>query len=413
MLPDDPAQPTPAASPTPAPIPPRRSPRSVVLTAAAAGLALAAVGGAAFSPLGANPTDQAFAAPDGSTTAKTGLFGQDCPETLSQPTLLGISLQTDAGTSDAGTLSVADVAERANPAVVTVTNRAAPDSGLLPSDVFPGGDETVPVGAGSGFIIDAEGHVVTNNHVVAGADELEVQFFDGTETMATVVGRDEVQDVAVLQLDLADGREVPGILAFGDSDAVRAGEDVVAIGSSLGEFTNTVSRGIVGNVDRSLGGLPNLIQHDAPIYPGNSGGPLLNLAGEVIGINVAGVGNIRQGATPAQLAFAINSNAARAVVEELIANGVVRRPWLGISGAPIDGGQFVDEVLPDTPAAAAGVQADDLIVAIDGERLDGNTGLIEILSAREPGETVTLTIERDGDEQELDVTLGERPAETD
>lgn len=385
-----------------------RQPRLVILASVvAASLGLGAVGHAVLVPSPAVGADGTAASFDVAALLDPALSGA---------TLLGVARQ-EAPTDPIGEpLSVADVAERANPAVVTIINRAATAGGELPANLpgtLPGDEATVPVGSGSGFIIDAGGHVVTNNHVVVGADALEVQFFDGTETTATIVGRDELQDLAVLQLDLTNGQAVPGTLAFGDSDAVRAGDDVVAIGSSLGEFTNTVSRGIIGHVDRTLGGLPNLIQHDAPIYPGNSGGPLLNLAGEVIGINVAGMGNIRQGATPAQLAFAIDSNAASGVVAELIASGVVRRPWLGISGGPIEGGHLVAEVLPETPAMAAGLQADDLIIAIDGERIDGNTGLLEILSERDPGETVAVTVERDGDEQDFDVILGERPADTD
>lgn len=301
-------------------------------------------------------------------------------------------------------LSVADVAERADPAVVTIVNRAA---------AAPGGDESIPVGTGSGFITDVDGHVVTNSHVVAGADELEILFFDGSETTATIVGRDALQDIAVLQLELAAGQDVPGVLAFGDSDAVRAGEDVVAIGSSLGAFTNTVSSGIVGAVDRSLPNLPNLIQHDAEIYPGNSGGPLLNLAGEVIGVNAAGISDGRSATVPARLGFAIESNAVREVVDELIANGVVRRAWLGIRGGPVEGGQLIESVEEATPAAAAGLQAGDVIVAFDGADLSGRVGLLDLLFEREPGETVTLTVDRDGAEQAIAVTLGERPAETD
>ena len=164
---------------------------------------------------------------------------------------------------------------------------------------------------------------MTNNHVVAEGDEFLVELFDGTTVNATLVGRDPVQDVAVLQLDLEDGQSVPGTLAWGDSETIRPGDDVIAIGTPLGEFTNSVSAGIVGGVDRTLsdmnGSIDNLIQHDAPISSGNSGGPLLNMNGEVVGINTAAAtGAQLNSATTDGLGFAVSSNAAKAIVEQLI-----------------------------------------------------------------------------------------------
>ena len=344
------------------------------------------------------------------TTPEAG--GANCPDrdgdtndAVDEVALLSVALQDAPSTTDAADgseLSVADVAERANPAVVTVTNES--------TDL---GAQAVPVGAGSGFIIDAEGHVVTNEHVVSGADELTVQFFDGTEVPATVVGRDEIQDVAVLRLDLSGGEEVPGTVAFGDSDAVRPGERVVAIGSSLGEFTNTVSDGTVGAVDREFGPASNLIQHDAEIYPGNSGGPLLNLAGEVIGVNFAGVGGGESpiDVAPARLGFALAANDVREVVDQLIATGEVVRPYLGITGEAGDDGQVVVEIQAGTPADEAGLQEGDLITALDGQAIGGDTSFLDLLLERAPGDTVTLTVERDGAEQEIEVVLAERPAD--
>ena len=321
--------------------------------------------------------------------------------------LLSTALQDASPEDGAGgvtvDLSVADVAERANPAVVTITSLT---NGF--------GSQAVPVGAGSGFIIDAEGHVVTNNHVVEGADELTVQFLDGTAVPATVVGRDDLQDIAVLQLKLSGEERVPGIAVLGDSSAVRPGDQVVAIGSSLGELTNTVSDGTVGAIDRELYGLPNLIQHDAEIYPGNSGGPLLNLRGEVVGVNVAGIGGGRGTieVAPARIGFAIASDAVREIVDELIANGAVARPYLGITGEQTSGGQVVVEVLDGTPAAEAGLLVGDVITAVDGEAIDGRTSLLDLLLEREPGDSVALTVDRSGSEQEIEVVLGQRPPES-
>jgi S1-C subfamily serine protease len=219
-------------------------------------------------------------------------------------------------------MSAADVAEKVNPAVVTVVNMQSmsaldqqsftgieglPDLPGLPSiGELPGigeqpgegdgnqqidngenSDEVIPVGTGSGFIVDDAGHVVTNAHVVSGAEKVTVYFADGTEIPATVVGSDELLDVAVLELDLPAGTSLPGIATFGDSGALRAGDDVIAIGSALGEFANTVSKGTVNAVGRAFpsdGGLTDMIQHDAEIWHGNSGGPLVNLRGEVVGV---------------------------------------------------------------------------------------------------------------------------------
>ena len=302
-------------------------------------------------------------------------------------------------------VSVADIAEMVNPAVVTITNG---QEGFAPG----GADGAVPVGAGTGFIIDTDGRVVTNSHVVAGADELTVEFYDGSSANATLVGRDPLQDVAVIQLDLSDGLAVPGVVTFGDSDEVRAGDRIIAIGSALGQFTNTVTEGTVSGKDRSLGGygLSNLIQHDSSIWRGNSGGPLLNLQGEVIGINFAGINADRATAAiaPAEMAFAIESNAARAVVEELIATGTVVRPYLGIQSDFRGVSNEIARVFEDGPSAEAGLEAGDVILALNGERVSRQNSLLDLLFEYDPGDTVTLTIERGDAELEIDVELGER-----
>jgi S1-C subfamily serine protease len=320
-----------------------------------------------------------------------------------------------------GDQSVADIAEQANRAVVTITTEpagldepsgTAPD-GPLPGREFP--DEFGPVSTGSGFIFDEEGHILTNSHLVAGADEVTVRFYDGTTAQARVVGHDPFQDVAVLELDLSDGTELPGVAAIGDPETLRAGDPVVAIGSPLGELTNTVSAGIVGAIDRSLDTgagyhLANLIQHDAPLYPGNSGGPLLNGDGEVVGINVArSLEAIQWGGDG--IGFAIEIDDAMEIAEQLLVDGTVDRPYLGINGAPTDEGHLVREIVGDGPAGEAGLEPGDLITAIDGEEIDADNPFINLLFERQPGDEVSLTIERDGDEQTIAVTLGERPAD--
>ncbi|MBA2518455.1 MAG: trypsin-like peptidase domain-containing protein [Chloroflexia bacterium] len=312
----------------------------------------------------------------------------------------------------AGEMSVADIAERANPAVVTITNLVAASTGTPEQPEED--DEVFPLGTGSGFIIAASGLVVTNSHVVGGADELQVRFFDGTTVAATVLGQDDpnLLDVALVQLDLADGVAVPGVLALGDSDAIRPGERVVAIGSALGAFTNTVTEGMINAVGRSLGqyGIDSLIQHDAEIWRGNSGGPLLNLRGEVIGVNSAGLSENQMSATsPADIAFAISSNAVQGIIDEVLATGTVARPYVGIIGQDMATGHEIASVEPGTPAAAAGLQAGDIIVAVDGEALGGEVSLLELLFAHRPGDIVTLEIVRDGATEMIDVTLGTRP----
>lgn len=312
---------------------------------------------------------------------------------------------------------VADVAERANPATVTVLNLQ--QIGRFGQFGEESSNEIVPVGSGSGYIIDDLGHVVTNAHVVSGGADFQVQLYDGTVVDATLVGADDFQDVAVLKLELEEGESVPGTVSFGDSDTVRAGDTVVAIGSPFGEYTNTVTSGIVNAVDRSLDtglgyALPNLLQHDADIYPGNSGGPLLNAAGEVIGMNVAKAVNMQAsfGATDSNIGFAIESNAVKELVDEIIETGKVARPYLGIRAQSTMQGQAVMSIEDGGPADAADLQAGDVITAIDGLRVDDDHSFInELIFNHQPGDSVTLTILRNGEVMTIDVTLGERPAE--
>lgn len=311
--------------------------------------------------------------------------------------------------------AVADVAERANPATVTVLNLQQQQTQFGQSS-----NDAVPVGSGSGYIIDADGRVVTNNHVVEGAASLQVVFMDGTTVDATLVGADPYQDVAVLKLDLQSGQELPGIVSFGDSSTVRVGDTVIAIGSPYGEYANTVTAGIVNATDRSLDTgygflMPNLVQHDAEIYPGNSGGPLLNTDGDVIGMNVAKAVNPTVGYSPQEtnIGFAIESNAIKEIVDEIISTGQVARPYLGIRTQSTMQGQDVMSVEADGPADRAGLQAGDIITAINGQTIDSDHPFINsLIFDHKPGDDITLAVERNGQELELPVTLGERPLET-
>lgn len=343
-----------------------------------------------------------------------------------QPYTVSLVSQTTEQPSSDDALSVADVAEAANAAVVTVYTfvddgafestfpNIEPNPGNLPQ-AGPGDDPT-PLGAGSGWILTDDGYVVTNAHVVQGATSFTVEYFDGTQIEAELIGTDAFQDVAVLKLALDDGETPLGVSAVGDSAAVRPGDEVVAIGSPLGEFTNSVSDGNIGGLDRSLDvgdgtSLDNLIQHDAEISPGNSGGPLLNMQGEVIGMNVAKVETAgANGAATSGLNFAIDGNTVVEIADTIIANnGSIAFPYLGVQTQLTPDGTVVAEVEPDGPAAQAGIEAGDVIVSLGEHAVDEDNGLMSLLLKHAPGETVTLTVERGDESVGIEVTLGTRP----
>ncbi len=287
-------------------------------------------------------------------------------------------------------------------------------------------------GSGSGVVITEQGHIVTNNHVVENATGLRVLFADGTLQEARLIGTDPLNDIAVIRVQGA----VPGVASIGDSTKLQPGETVLAIGSPLGNFRNTVTAGVVSALNRSLPGtgLEGLIQTDAAINSGNSGGPLINLAGEVVGINTLVVrgdsGGFGFGAAPVEgLGFAVPSAIFRNVADQLITTGRVRFPFLGITYITVDGqvaaefnlpvqnGAYIRSSRPGEPAvqpgsaaARAGLREGDIIVAVNDVRLDYNTSLRQLLLRYKPGDTITLTVLRDGRERNIQVTLGERPA---
>lgn len=339
----------------------------------------------------------------------TALAGDSAPSAASTAGRL-VAAQTDPDSIE-NDQAVEAVADAANPAVVTVTNLQRLSS---PFDNI--GSELEEVGVGSGFIIDEAGYVVTNNHVIEGAEAIVVTFADGTDIEATALGDDLFQDVALLLLDLSDGETVPGVLAFDDDDDLAPGDTVIAIGTALGEFANTVTIGSVEEtgvaLDTGLGyELAHLVQHDAELWPGNSGGPLLDLEGEVVGMNVAAAGGSRRSGSAAETGFAIESDAIADLVDQLIVDGAVDRPFLGIEGEPGVVGQRVVEVVVDGPADEAGLRIGDLIVAIDGEEIDSDTPLLNLLFDYAPGDTVALTVDRDGESLTIEIVLGERPTD--
>lgn len=287
------------------------------------------------------------------------------------------------------------------------------------------------IGAGTGFIVTAEGHVLTNNHVVESAQEIHVLLSDETRVPASVAGRDAQSDLAVLTTEIP--REKIQVARLGDSDLVQPGEPVIAIGSPFG-FDHSVSHGIISAVDRSYGArgrsMFGLLQTDAPINPGNSGGPLLDAAGEVIGI-----ATMIQSPIPGSVGvgFAIPVNRARALLPRLAAGETIRQPWIGIAyrvvtpelaeqlGLEQVEGFAVLDVVPDSPAERAGLRTftvtgtqdvtgdGDIIIAVDGKKLDNQEALARDLQTRTVGEKIIFTVLRDGQAVEVPVELGIQP----
>ncbi len=276
-----------------------------------------------------------------------------------------------------------------------------------------------PRGQGSGFVYDKDGHIITNNHVVEGAEEITVRFWNGKEYDAEIVGRDPEGDLAVLKINPEE--DLP-VAKLGDSDNLKVGQFAIAIGSARG-FEGTVSYGHISAVGRE--GLPglraqgltfqNLIQTDAAINLGNSGGPLCNIDGEVVGINTA----IVWGAN--SIGFAIPVNTAKRVVPQLISQGKVTRGYLGVAiedaknfvdvpelALPDDRGAIVTEVQPDTPAEEAGFETYDVIRKVNGKEIENAADLVRTISGFMPGATVTLEIWRDQEAVDVDVVLKER-----
>ncbi len=336
--------------------------------------------------------------------------------------------------------AVVDAVKTANPAVVAITISKNVPVYERSYESVPGpfgnffqvpqikqnGTRLQDIGGGSGFIVSSDGYIVTNKHVVADAEaEYTVFTNDGKKYNAKVIGRDPILDLAVIKID---GNNFPS-LAFGDSDQVQVGQTAIAIGNALGEFRNTVSVGVISGLSRSItasdrqGGtesLDQLIQTDAGINPGNSGGPLLNLAGEVIGVNVAVASDANS------IGFALSSNSVKNVVESVKKNGRIVRPYIGVrfvpvtdelkeqNNLPVNYGAWVNgnaeagpAVQPGSPAEKAGIKANDIILEIDGVKIDDKNQLPNIIGKKKVGDRVTIKILRDGKETTATVTLEE------
>jgi serine protease Do len=308
-----------------------------------------------------------------------------------------------------------DIAAAVSPSVVAVINNQ------YVSTAFGNGSTLEEAGSGSGVILTADGYIVTNNHVIDDADAITVTLSDGQEYPATLVGKDATTDLAVIKVEATGLTPV----AIGDSSSVQVGEFVVAIGNPLGNLTGTVTQGIVSAVNRELnvdGNTYNLIQTDAAINPGNSGGALVNSAGQLIGINslksiTAGYDSYGNAIAADGIGFAIPVNEAMPIIEALIKDGKIARPALGISvyeitledatNWSVPRGLLIRDTELGSPAATAGVQANDIITAVDGQTITSTAELKEILQSKDVGGTVSLTLWRNNQTGTLEVSIGD------
>ncbi|MDA8253848.1 MAG: trypsin-like peptidase domain-containing protein [Rhodospirillales bacterium] len=338
--------------------------------------------------------------------------------------VLALLLACGRPATAAGPDSFAPMVKRVLPAVVniriteTVTTQDDPFAFLPPElqqqfrERFHSRKEKMQ-GAGSGFIIDPSGYIVTNNHVVGNADQITVDLADGTELPARVVGTDELTDVALIRVR-AD-RPLPYV-SWGDSRTVEVGDWVIAAGNPFG-LGGSITAGIVSARGRDIGAGPfdDFIQIDAPMNPGNSGGPVFNEQGQVIGLDTAIASPT--GASVG-IGFAIPSEIARRIVTELREHGRVERGWLGVSvqdqsgaeGARGPTGVLIAAVDRNGPALRAGLRPGDVVTAVNGQPIDSARGLIRQIAQAPPGSQVRLALRRQGREMELDITVGRRPS---
>ncbi|MCF3972244.1 DegQ family serine endoprotease [Paracoccus salsus] len=379
-----------------------------------------------------------FAAAQQATTGVSPEASQQAQEAANSNQPLGKNV-TDDRAAEVMPGSFADLVEKVSPAVVNITTTSVvtqPTGG--PGPIFPEGSPfsdlfrdfgfpgmPAPDGQprrqmpqrsnalGSGFVISADGFIVTNNHVIEGADEIEIEFYSGTTLPAEVVGTDPNTDVALLKV--TSDEPVP-FVTFGDSDGARVGDWVMALGNPLGQGFSA-STGIVSARNRELSGTyDDYLQTDAAINRGNSGGPLFNMSGEVIGVNTA---ILSPNGGSIGIGFSMASNVVSKVVEQLTEYGETRRGWLGVKiqdvtpdmaealGLASEGGAMITDV-PEGPAKDAGMQAGDVITSFDGAEVEDTRGLVRRVAEAPAGEAVEVIVQRDGRPQTLSVTLGRR-----
>lgn len=434
---------------------------SAVVAATAAALLVASgcgdAGGGAQSPAGTAATVAPTTGPPGRQSAASPVAGSPAAVVVSgspsssasvpsavasasaSPAPRGASpgATTSVTTSEPLITAIRSVTQRVTPAVVQITNQQQVQSGAF-SRPF-----VVPAGVGSGVIYDSQGHILTNNHVIEGAQQLLVSLPDKRSFPAKLIGADPQTDLAVVQIQ---GDALP-VAQLGDSSQLEVGDWVVAIGNALAlPGGPTVTQGVVSALGRtvqepasSAGGpsggpaaaqssaagpfLFDLIQTDAPINPGNSGGPLVDLQGHVIGINTLVAGQAESGVQAQGIGFAISIATARPIADQLVKSGRVVHPYIGVQYAPLTpalaarlgvqvrDGAVIGQVMPRSPAATAGLRAQDIITAVDGQPLKGESALAEAISGHAPGDTLTLTVARGQQQMDVRITLGELPAQ--
>jgi serine protease Do len=378
----------------------------VILLAGVAALSGAAAGGVAvYQVMKQNmPVAMISTAPVTESFPATSK-GQSTSQVTSQsPNLIVNTTQVET--------TITQAIHKVGPAVVTVV-------GTVQGQLTPFGMTSNGTVSGSGVFISDQGYILTNNHVVEGTQgELTIVLSDGTQEKATIVGADQYSDIAVLKT----AGKVPAVATLGNSDVLTPGETVIAIGSPLGDFKNSVTAGVVSATGRSIDtgngySIDNLIQTDAAINQGNSGGPLVNLAGEVVAINTLIVRNSGSGTVAEGLGFAIPIDTAKAVAEQLIQNGSITRPFLGISfqpvtpdiadayRLPVQWGVYITDVAANSPASQAGLQQGDIITSLGGLPLDATHSYINTLFSFKPGDKVNVEYNRNGKKVQVQVTL--------
>jgi putative serine protease PepD len=361
------------------------------------------------APAAAAPPPEAPAPPAG-PPRRSGRFGAAVAGGLVSATLVtagafGLGLLDDEPPAAANTNapSSAAVSPRQQGDVAAIYKAASP--GVV--SIRTGG------GSGTGFVVDTDGTIVTNAHVVGSSERVQVQFSDDRTVTGQVRGVDTSSDLAIVQVDPAAAGKLTA-LELADSSTVKTGQLAVAIGSPFG-LPQTATAGIVSGTGRHIQApdgfqIDSVIQTDAPINPGNSGGPLLDAAGQVIGVNsqiaTGGSGNGNVG-----IGFAVPANTVRDVIPRLERGETIRRAYLGVSTAEGSGGAVVREATDGGPAARAGVRAGDVIVAVAGERIQTPDDVAAAIQDRRPGQSVEVQLRRDGDVRTLDVQLAARPTQ--
>ncbi len=370
----------------------------VVLIALVAGVS--ALGGAAAGGLAVYRAVQ-------SSSSLPAAVQQVLPANNSNPKQTFTLNSTDIQTTI--TQSVA----KAGPAVVTVV-------GTIPGQTTFFGQTGSQTVSGSGFFISDQGYLITNNHVVEGTQSVNIVLSNGNQEKASIVGTDQYNDIAVLK---AAGT-VPAVATLGNSDLLKPGDTAIAIGSPLGDFKNTVTVGVISATGRSIDTgqgyqIQGLIQTDAAINQGNSGGPLVDLAGEVVGVNTLIVRNTGTGAVAEGLGFAIPIDTAQAVAKQIIQNGHASHPYLGLGyqpiapdvasayNLPVQWGVYITQVAANSPASAAGLQQGDIITKMGDVPMDETHSFLNTLYTFKPGDQITLTVLRNGQSMQVQVKLGE------